>query len=552
LSSAVVRLAVDACPFREGVAMETRPLLRLSVAAFAAAAVATVPASLGARVAEPEGSSGGPDWTQAGHDAGGTRSQPFERLIGPATVARLAPRWVVTTAGDVSATPSVVGGAVYFPDWGGKLWKVDARTGAVVWSRSISDYTGIPGSFSRTTPAVDGGTLYLGDQGGSHFMAVDAQTGDLRWIVQIDPNRWSLITSSPIVVGNLVLVGASSQENVQRIDPCCVFRGSLTALDKRTGDVVWRTYTVPDNGGRYGDFAGAGIVNPPAVSLAQGLVYVGTNSHNSAPQSVADCLGGNLNGLPPNLIDHWNESCFPQDDLFSSVLALNLRNGKLRWSYRVAGTDAWQAACGASPPSWCADPLDITQWDVLGSGANVFHISVHGLRREVVGIGSRTGIYRLFDSGTGQLLWATLVGPQFGLQWGTATDGRRVYVSIADPQRVQYALQPSGTPITGGSWAALDPATGKVLWQTAVPGGADGLGPPTVANGVVYVGSMAGAGDQMYALDAATGAILWHFTAGGSVNAGAAVSRGSVYWGSGYARSGTGNNKLYAFSLEGR
>jgi polyvinyl alcohol dehydrogenase (cytochrome) len=62
---------------------------------------------------------------------------------------------------------------------------------------------------------------------------------------------------------------------------------------------------------------------------------------------------------------------------------------------------------------------------------------------------------------------------------------------------------------------------------------------------------MARTGNQMYALDAATGAILWQFAAGGSVNAGAAVVRGSVYWGSGYARSGSGNNKLYAFSLDG-
>jgi polyvinyl alcohol dehydrogenase (cytochrome) len=91
--------------------METRLLLGRSVAALAAVALMIVPATRGAQPAEPEGSTGGPDWTAAGHDVGGTRSQPFERLIGPATVARLAPRWVVTTAGDVSATPAVVDGA---------------------------------------------------------------------------------------------------------------------------------------------------------------------------------------------------------------------------------------------------------------------------------------------------------------------------------------------------------------------------------------------------------------------------------------------------------
>jgi outer membrane protein assembly factor BamB len=44
-------------------------------------------------------------------------------------------------------------GVTYFPDWGGKLWKLDADTGAVVWSHSISDYTGIPNDISRTSPS---------------------------------------------------------------------------------------------------------------------------------------------------------------------------------------------------------------------------------------------------------------------------------------------------------------------------------------------------------------------------------------------------------------
>ena len=64
---------------------------------------------------------------------------------------------------------------------------------------------------------------------------------------------------------------------------------------------------------------------------------------------------------------------------------------------------------------------------------------------------------------------------------------------------------------------------------------------------------MAHTGEQMYALDATTGAILWRFAAGGSVVAGPAVVRGTVYWGSGYARTGgIGNNTFYAFTLDGR
>jgi polyvinyl alcohol dehydrogenase (cytochrome) len=59
---------------------------------------------------------------------------------------------------------------------------------------------------------------------------------------------------------------------------------------------------------------------------------------------------------------------------------------------------------------------------------------------------------------------------------------------------------------------------------------------------------------QMFALDAATGAILWKFGAGSSVNSGPSVVKGTVYWGSGYSRSGvegSGNMRLYAFSIDG-
>jgi polyvinyl alcohol dehydrogenase (cytochrome) len=71
----------------------------------------------------------------------------------------------------------------------------------------------------------------------------------------------------------------------------------------------------------------------------------------------------------------------------------------------------------------------------------------------------------------------------------------------------------------------------------------------TIANGVVYAGSMDPLG-HMYALDAASSSILWSYASGGSVVAGPAVVKGTVYWGSGYARGlGTPNNRLFAFAL---
>jgi polyvinyl alcohol dehydrogenase (cytochrome) len=55
-------------------------------------------------------------------------------------------------------------------------------------------------------------------------------------------------------------------------------------------------------------------------------------------------------------------------------------------------------------------------------------------------------------------------------------------------------------------------------------------------------------------MDAANGNTLWSFPAGSSVNAGATIVRGVVYWGSGYTHLGipgyTGNTQFFAFSLK--
>ena len=77
-------------------------------------------------------------------------------------------------------------------------------------------------------------------------------------------------------------------------------------------------------------------------------------------------------------------------------------------------------------------------------------------------------------------------------------------------------------------------------------------GPVTTANGIVF-GCSLDADGYMYALNGATGAVLWEFPSGGSCLSGAAISNGTIYWGSGYSNFGFGtpNNVLYAFGLPG-
>src|SRR5215211_8247425 len=117
-------------------------------------------------LSSPALAAGGGLWPSAGHDLRNTRFQNTESTIGVANAANLAMKWQFTTGSDVSATPAVDDTAVYVPDWAGNLYALDRNTGALLWSRQIADYTGVPGDFARTTPAIAGSNLIFGDQGG--------------------------------------------------------------------------------------------------------------------------------------------------------------------------------------------------------------------------------------------------------------------------------------------------------------------------------------------------------------------------------------------------
>jgi polyvinyl alcohol dehydrogenase (cytochrome) len=519
------------------------------------------------------------DWPMIGHDPANTRNQPFEHRIRPGNAHRLALKWIATTAGDVSATPAVVDGAVYFGDFGGMLWKLDARTGAVIWSRKVSDYTGIAGDIARTSPSIFGNTLIVGDLRAPKMLGINARTGELRWITDVHPDPKGIMTGSPVLVGATIITGVSASGAG---GPNATFRGAIVALNARTGKILWQSYSLPDNGGVPGGYAGATMFSPPAVDVRAGLVYGTFGQPYVVPASVAAChaaAGG------------FSEDCEQPGSFLKSIVAFDLETGAPRWSYRVQGHEPWLRACGNQPSTvtWCPGEFDNEKWDLGGSGANVMRLEVdrhwrheHGRWRHVeahshgfVGIGGKSGVYTLLDAKTGKFVWSTLIGPggdQGGMNWGTAFDGERIYASITNQHHIEYKLTQKGVltneTSTGGSWAALDAKTGKILWQTAdpqletlpgstTPVGVWDLAPVTVANGVLYAASMAKAADQtqMFALDAETGKILWSYLAGSSVNAAPAVVDGSVYWGSGYSRSGvegSGNNQFYAFSIGGR
>ncbi|MGA8595497.1 MAG: PQQ-binding-like beta-propeller repeat protein [Bryobacteraceae bacterium] len=503
---------------------------------------------------------GAGEWRVAGHDLSNTRNQPAEHLINSSNVSTLKLAWTFTTGGSVSATPIVAGNAVYFPDWAGNLYAVDKDTGQLIWSHKISDYDGFSTAISRVSPAVHGNELILGDNenptalhGGANMMAVDRQTGALVWITKVEGHGAAIISGAPVVFGDTVYVGVSSNEesNLARNAsyPCCAFRGSVVALDANTGNILWKTYDMPDNGGATNQYSGGAIWQPPAIDPRRGVLYIGTGNNYTVPASVEACQKeAEANNI--------SVACEASDDYIDSALALDLQTGRVKWThradagdvewfYKVEQYDAWTTGCTTVPPNKnCPSPKG-PDYDLGGSGPNLLD--------HQVGFGQKSGVYWAFNPDDGSVRWSTFVGPAGtgtlgGIEWGTATDGKRIYAEVADSGHVNYTLIPSGTQINWGSWSALDAETGNILWQTADPtSGSEDFGAVSVANGVVYAGSQSAKG-YMYALDAGTGKILWSFASGGSVLDGPAIAGGFVYWGSGY-RIGTNNNKLYAFTL---
>lgn len=491
---------------------------------------------------------GGALWTSAGQDRSNARHQAAESRISPATVGRLAPKWVFSTGGDVSATPAVDAEKVYVPDWAGNLYAIDRKTGAQVWRKNISDATGIPGDKARATPAVADGKVVVGTQGpfggGGRLLAYDKDTGALLWMTLLDTHPAAIVTQSATIHDGRVYVGvASLEEALAGVIPgysCCSFRGSMLAVDLNTGAVLWRTYMAPAG------YSGNAIWgSAPAVDVKRNQVYVATGNNYSVPPDVLTCVANA--GDDAAAI----QACLPADNHFDAIVALDARTGAIKWVTRALPFDAWTTSCipffgdGSNCPQPAGPDYDFGQ-------APALFRTVGNPGRELVGAGQKSGIYWALDPDTGQVVWRSQAGPgglAGGLQWGSAVDGRRVYTANANADQKSWTL-PSGATTTAGVWSGLDAATGQVLWQTTPPNGGGSSGPVTTANGVVFGCSLDPNG-YMYAMDAATGAVLWSFRSGGSCLSGAAISRGEVFWGSGYSNFGFGtpNNQLYAFSL---
>lgn len=487
---------------------------------------------------------GNADWTMSGQNTNNWRFQPNETIIDSSNAFTLKPKWINTMAGYMSATPSVMGKSLYIPDSSGNLYDLNTDTGATNWSVNLSEITGT-NTYSRTTPTIYGDTLLVGTQNGGNLLAFNKNTGELLWKQQMDNHPYAIITQSPVVANGIAYVGVSSSEEAaaaqwQNSYDCCTFRGSIEAVDIATGQIQWKSYTTPDNGGQPGGYSGAAIWgSTPVVDEKRNSLIVATGNNYEVPKAVETCQANN------------GSNCDASNNYVDAVLSLNLQTAAINWADK-GGSDVSTDAClnGANSqycPAIAGPDADFAQGPML-----IPSLLVAGRIQDVLVAGQKSGAVYGINPDNGNVLWTTQTGPGGklgGLQWGSATDGHTVYFANSNSAHQSYTLR-NGQTITGGFWGALDPATGEILWETADPTGSMDTGPLSVANGLVYVGSMSALANvpNLFILNALTGRIEWNYTAGGSVNSAPAIVDGSVYWGSGYGKYGPGyNNKLYAF-----
>ncbi len=488
--------------------------LAVVIPSLAAAQSSKLAANKPAKAKTAANGQGAADWPMYGRDLAGSHYNPNEKQLTPASVGRLKVKWIFETGGDVSSQPTVVGGVVYFGSWDGKQYAVDAKTGKKLWEFE----TGYP---SRSGAAYADGVLYFADAGGRMF-AVDARSGQKLWQVKIDPHPMNIATSAPIYYNGRVYIGVSSREEVVMMGnpkyECCTFRGGVAAFDAKTGQQVWRFYTVKEEpkeqgkdkfGRRIFGPSGVGVWSTVAIHPQEKRLYLTTGDDYTPPES--------------NMSD--------------AIVAIDLDTGKLIWSYQATAGDTWNGNCfGKVYDKACGPDHDFGTIPIMFKGAG---------GKRLLGAGQKSGWFYAVDPKDGKLAWKTQVGPGGmlgGIEFGAATDGERVYAAISNHPKQ-------------GSVSALDGATGKILWQTLSPDNKSNFGPITVTgtgdNRLVFAGS---SGNFIRAYDAKSGKILWEHDTGGAVGGGPTVVDGVLYVGSGYQslRVGKANNKLYAFSIDGQ
>lgn len=490
--------------------------------------------------------SGAPLWDRWGNTKANTRYQTASKAgLAASDIPDLELAWAFSFPGAQRARsqPAVTKEALFTGSQSGHVYALDPRTGCIWWTYGA-------GSEVRNAPVIDTAdngrptALYFGTYD-AEVHAVDPATGKKLWSRSVKDHPDGTITGSLSMDGDTLFVPMSSLEVVSAFDDnyeCCTFRGGVLALDAKSGKTLWRWYSVDEPKKVGTNPSGAAILAPsgapvwstPTVDAKRGLIYVGTGENYSSPA---------------------NENS-------DAIVALDIKTGKRRWVRQTIEGDAWNAACGRNPrnncPSEDGPDFDFGAAPILVTLAN---------GKDMLLAGQKSGeVFGLDAEDRGRILWrrrAGMGGFNGGIHWGMTTDGKTLWVGIADTPGSRFT---EGPPRPGIH--AFDVETGKPLWSRIEKPTCSEIAykcvtalsaPLTGIPGAIFAGAHNG---RLIAYAPKDGSVMWmdetqrEFATvngapgrGGTIDgAGVVVAGGMVFVNSGYDKFGeTPGNVLLAY-----
>lgn len=483
------------------------------------------------------------EWPNHGGGIENRREARHEHKLSFHTLAKLKKKWRVNTSGDVTATPAIANGVIYFPTWSGDLYAVKQEDGKLVWRKNLTDLVGsnFGAIFSRHTPVVEKEYLLVGIYVPSLQLALNINTGDVIWSKLLDSNPYACITMSGSVYKGEYYIGLSSASEKVLEGPCCSFQGSMIKLDIKTSEIKWKTNMLPNNYGKVGLYSGAAIWgSSPPIDHKRKAVYIATGNLYTSPPNVVACEQRENNKTHRDVPD----PCNNPNDLSESIVALDLDTGKVVWARRLGGYDTWSSACIQSGPLLPnCPPIVGPDYDfgeapiMLTVKRHTIHVGIKdGEYIDIVVAGQKSGIVWALARDNGTLVWDAVTGPGSilgGSMWGAATDGQRVFTNVGNYFKKNFTLLPSNVVTTSGGWVSVNASSGQILWSIATPDGSIPLGPVSVANGLVFTVSLGSPNGKVYALDSKSGKVLWHYNITTSIIGGPSISNGCIYFGEG-------------------
>jgi quinohemoprotein ethanol dehydrogenase len=380
------------------------------------------------------------NWLTKGRDRNETFYSPLARISDRnATQLGLAWEYQTQTARGLEATPIVVDGVMYVSGNWGRVYALDARTGAELWTFN-PDPDGMSGRWSccdvvNRGVAVWQGRVFVGSLDG-YLYALDAESGRVVWKADslVDRSKPYVITGAPQVAGEVVVIGNGGAD--------FGVRGYISAFDLESGKLRWRFFTVPgdpkrpiehpelaaaartwDPDSRWemggGGTAWDGMVYDPELRL----LYVGTGNGSPYKASERSPRGG--------------------DNLYlASILAIDPATGRLAWHYQTVPGESWDYTA--------------TQKMILAD------LSIDGRQRQVLMQAPKNGFFYVLDRRTGELLSAR---PFSYVNWAREIDpksGRPIFSQQSDYEQAPKLILPSMAGAHNWQPMAFNPGTGLV------------------------------------------------------------------------------------------